>query len=199
MAMEKIREVIVVEGKYDAIRLHSAVEATVIETNGFRIFKDADTLALLRRLAEQRGLLILTDSDGAGFVIRDFLGGAIPKEQIKHAYIPEICGKERRKAVPSKEGLLGVEGIENGVILEALRRAGATFVGEDTSPFMGCNLTKADLLTMGLTGCTDSAEKRRRLQKALGLPERLSANRLLEILNTAVSPAELAAAMEKNV
>ena len=110
--MRKIREVIVVEGKYDAIRLHSAVDATVIETNGFGVFKDKEILLLLRRLAETRGLLILTDSDGAGFVIRDFLGGAIPKEQVKHAYIPEIVGKERRKAAPSKEGLLGVEGVD---------------------------------------------------------------------------------------
>lgn len=195
--MKKIREVIVVEGKYDAIRLHSAVDATVIETNGFGIFKDKEMLGLLRRLAEKRGLLILTDSDGAGFVIRDFLGGAIPKEQVKHAYIPEIIGKERRKTAPSKEGLLGVEGIDNAVILEALCRAGATFVGEDTPPFEGCHLTKADLFEMGLTGGVDSAEKRRRLQKALGLPEKVSANRLLEILNTAVLPEELAQAMKK--
>lgn len=195
--MEKIREVIVVEGKYDAIRLHSAVDATVIETGGFGIFKDKEALTMLRRLAEKRGLLILTDSDGAGFVIRDFLGSAIPKEQIKHAYIPEIYGKERRKTAPSKEGLLGVEGVDNAVILAALRRAGATFAGEDTPPFIGCGLTKADLFEMGLTGGADSAEKRRRLQKALDLPEKLSANRLLEILNTAVSPEELTEAMKK--
>ena len=195
--MRKIREVIVVEGKYDAIRLHSAVDATVIETNGFGVFKDKEILLLLRRLAETRGLLILTDSDGAGFVIRDFLGGAIPKEQVKHAYIPEIVGKERRKAAPSKEGLLGVEGVDNAVILEALRRAGATFEGEDAPHFTGCGLTKADLYDAGLVGGTDSAEKRRRLQKELGLPEKLSANRLLEILNIAVSPAEFAAALKK--
>lgn len=195
--MKKIREVIVVEGKYDAIRLHSAVEATVIETNGFRIFKDKEQVSLLRRLAETRGLLVLTDSDGAGFVIRDFIGGAIPKEQVKHAYIPEIVGKERRKAAPSKEGLLGVEGVDNAVIVEALRRAGATFEGEEAPDFSGCNVTKADLFDWGLAGGADSAEKRRRLQKALGLPEKLSANRLLEILNIAVSPEELAAALKK--
>lgn len=196
MAMKRVREVVVVEGKYDAVRLHSVVDATVIETNGFRIFKDAETLALLRRLAAVRGLLILTDSDSAGFVIRDFLSGAIPKEQIKHAYIPEICGKERRKDAPSKEGLLGVEGVNNDIVLEALRRAGATFEGEDVSDFTGCNLTKADLFEMGLTGRADSAEKRRNLQLALGLPTHLSANRLLEILNTSVTPAELAAALQ---
>ncbi len=196
--MMKIREVIVVEGKYDAIRLHSAVEATVIETNGFGIFKDKEMLSLLRRMAKTRGLLILTDSDGAGFVIRDFLGGSIPKEQVKHAYIPEIVGKERRKSAPSKEGLLGVEGIDNAVIVEALRRAGATFEGEEVSGFTGCKLSKADLYALGLAGGTDSAQKRRALQKALGLPEKLSANRLLEILNIAVSPDELTTAL-KNV
>ncbi len=196
--MMKIREVIVVEGKYDAIRLHSAVDATVIETNGFSVFKDKEMLALLRRMAQARGLLILTDSDGAGFVIRDFLSGAIPKEQIKHAYIPEIVGKERRKTAPSKEGLLGVEGVDNAVVVEALRRAGATFEGEEVSGFTGCSLSKADLYDAGLVGGADSAQKRRRLQKALGLPEKLSANRLLEILNIAVSPEEFATAL-KNV
>lgn len=195
--MKKIREVIVVEGKYDAIRLHSAVDATVIETNGFGVFKDKEMLALLRRLAATRGLLVLTDSDGAGFVIRDFLDGAIPKEQIKHAYIPEIAGKERRKTALSKEGLLGVEGIDNAVIVDALYRAGATFEGEDAPAFTGCSLTKADLFDLGLTGGKDSAEKRRRLQKALGLPEKLSANRLLQILNIAISPDVFAAALKK--
>lgn len=193
--MERIREVIVVEGKYDAIRLHSAVAATVIPTDGFHIFKDAQQLRLLRRLAKERGLIILTDSDGAGFVIRDFLGGAIPKEQIKHAYVPEIVGKERRKDAPSKEGLLGVEGVDNAVIIEALRRAGATFETGEGVPVTGCGLTKADLFDLGLTGGENSAEKRRLLQKALGLPEKLSANRLLEILNVAVSLEELTKAL----
>lgn len=194
--MIKIREVVVVEGKYDTIRLHSAVDATVIETNGFGIFKDKEMLSLLRRMAKTRGLLILTDSDGAGFVIRDFLGSAIPKEQIKHAYIPEIVGKERRKAAPSKEGLLGVEGVDNAVVVEALRRAGATFEGEEVPAFEGCNFTKTDLYELGLVGGADSAQKRRKLQKTLGLPEKLSANRLLEILNIAVSPEEFAAALK---
>ena len=128
--MKRVREVIVVEGKYDAIRLKSTVDATVVQTDGFAIFRDREQLALLRRMAQTRGLLILTDSDGAGFVIRNFLGGSIPAEQVKHAYVPELCGKERRKKVGSKEGLLGVEGMENAVILEALRRAGATFEDE---------------------------------------------------------------------
>ncbi len=190
--MERIREVIVVEGKYDVIRLRSAVDATVIQTDGFQIFKDEQQLTLLRRLAKDRGLIILTDSDGAGFVIRDFLNGAIPKEQLKHAYIPEIAGKERRKDAPSKEGLLGVEGIDNQTIIEVLKRAGATFEDGAAVTHKGCGLTKADLFDLGLVGGQDSAEKRRCLQKALGLPEKLSTNRLLEILNTAVSPDEVA-------
>lgn len=195
--MERVREVIVVEGKYDVIRLRSAVDATVIQTDGFQIFKDAQQLNLLRRLAKERGLIILTDSDGAGFVIRNFLNGAIPKEQLKHAYIPEIVGKERRKAAPSKEGLLGVEGIDNAVIIDALKRAGATFEHGNAAPQGGCKLTKADLFDAGLVGGADSADKRRRLQKALGLPEKLSANRLLEILNTAVKPEEYDGALRR--
>ena len=193
--MGRIREVIVVEGKYDAIRLHSAVEATVVETSGFGIFKDEAQLSLLRRLARERGLIILTDSDDAGFVIRNYLSGAIPSEQIKHAYIPEVLGKERRKIAPSKEGLLGVEGIDNAVIIEALRRAGATFETGETMPVNGCGLTKSDLFELGLVGGADSAQKRRLLQKVLGLPEKLSANRLLEILNAAVLPTELEGAL----
>ena len=195
--MERIREVIVVEGKYDVIRLHSAVDATVIQTDGFQIFKDEEQLCLLRRLARERGLIVLTDSDGAGFVIRDFLNGAIPKEQVKHAYIPEVVGKERRKDAPSKEGLLGVEGIDNATIIEALKRAGAIFEDASAPVASGCNLTKADLFALGLAGGENSAEKRRRVQKALGLPEKLSANRLLEILNTAVLPEEFAAALHE--
>ena len=194
--MERIREVIIVEGKYDAIRLHSAVEATVIETAGFGIFKDKEQLELLRLLAERRGLLVFTDSDGAGFVIRSFLSGAIPADRIKHAYIPEIPGKERRKATASREGLLGVEGMDNAVILEALRRGGATFEGE-TAPPCGLSLTKADLFDAGLVGTAQSACRRRRLQSILGLPQKLSANRLLELLNTAYTPAEYEKALRE--
>ena len=194
--MERIREVIIVEGKYDAIRLHSAVEATVIETAGFGIFKDKEQLELLRLLAERRGLLVFTDSDGAGFVIRNFLSGAIPADRIKHAYIPEIAGKERRKATASREGLLGVEGMDNTVILEALRRGGATFEGE-TAPPCGLSLTKADLFDAGLVGTAQSACRRRRLQSILGLPQKLSANRLLELLNTAYTPAEYEKALRE--
>ncbi len=199
--MIRIREVIVVEGKYDTIRLRSLVEATVIETSGFGIFKDPEQQEMLRRLAAARGLLVLTDSDGAGFVIRDFLSGMLPADQIKHAYIPDISGKERRKTAPSQEGLLGVEGMQNEVVLEALRRAGATFetdppAATDAAPASaGCALTKADLYADGLIGTAMSAARRRLLQKQLKLPEKLSANRLLQVLNIAVTPTEYADAL----
>lgn len=186
--MIHIREAVVVEGKYDKIRLASVVDALVLETHGFGIFKDKEQLNLLRLLAKERGLLILTDSDSAGFVIRSYLNGVIPPEQIKHAYIPEITGREKRKAVSSKEGLLGVEGIDGKVIVDALKRAGATIDGEreqvkpETNP-----LTKGDLYEAGLSGGADSAARRRHLLSLLGLPKKLSANRLLEVLNTTMS------------
>ena len=157
--MPRIREAIVVEGKYDAIRVKSAVDALVVETGGFGVFHDKERLAFLRRLAAQRGLLILTDSDGAGFVIRNYLAAAIPADQLKHAYIPEVPGKERRKAAASKEGLLGVEGIDNARILETLRRAGATFEEEET-PFGRPFLTQAAMREDGLSGGPDSAARR---------------------------------------
>ena len=178
----KIKEVIVVEGRYDKNTLKQVVEATVIETRGFGIFNDKERLALLRRLAAERGLILLTDSDGAGFVIRNFLKGAIPKDRVKQAYIPDVCGKERRKAAPGKEGKLGVEGMPPGVLLEALERAGATFEdGGEAEP--QSRLTKADFYALGLSGGADSGSRRAALLRRLGLPERMSANALLEAVN----------------
>ena len=187
--MKRVREVIVVEGKYDAIRVKSAVEAVVVETHGFGLFRDKEQIALLRRLAASRGVLVLTDSDGAGFVIRNYLSGVLPPSQVKHAYIPEIAGKERRKAAPSKEGLLGVEGVDNAVILEALERAGATFE-EDERAGAAPWLTKGDLYADGLSGGPDSAGRRAALLRLLGLPQKLSANRLLEVINATMTPDE---------
>ncbi len=187
--MKRVREVIVVEGKYDAIRVKSAVEAVVVETHGFGLFRDKEQLALLRRLAASRGVLVLTDSDGAGFVIRNYLSGVLPPSQVKHAYIPEIAGKERRKAAPSKEGLLGVEGVDNAVILEARERAGATFE-EDERAGAAPWLTKGDLYADGLSGGPDSAGRRAALLRLLGLPQKLSANRLLEVINATMTPDE---------
>ncbi len=184
-----IREAIVVEGKYDAIRLHSVVEATVVQTDGFGIFRDPDKMELLRRLAQAQGLIVLTDSDSAGFVIRDRISGALPREQVKHAYVPEITGKERRKEKPSKEGLLGVEGVDGEIVLAALRRAGVTPIGEDaarSAPY----LTKQRLYADGLSGGTNSAARRTAMLQRLGLPRQLSANRLIEVLNVLLSEEE---------
>ena len=180
--MRKVREVIVVEGRYDKNALKQVVDATVVETGGFGVFNDKERLALLRRLAAERGLILLTDSDGAGFVIRNFLKGAIPKSQLKQAYIPDIPGKERRKAAPGKEGKLGVEGMSPAVLLDALTRAGATFedgtTTQDRAP-----ITKADFYELGLTGAPDSAARRATLLKKLRLPEHMTANALLEAVN----------------
>ncbi len=186
--MKTVREVIVVEGKYDAIRVHSAVDAIVVQTDGFRIFKDEEKRALLRRYAAARGLVVLTDSDSAGAVIRNHLRSFLPTEQVKMAYVPPIAGKERRKSAPSKEGLLGVEGMDNAVIIEALARAGAD-LGDGTPPHTMA-LTKADLYAVGLSGTPDSAARRRTLLQTLELPMTLSTNALLDVLNTTVTPEE---------
>ena len=181
--MRTIREVIVVEGRYDKNALKQVVDATVVETGGFGVFSDKERLALLRRLAAERGLIILTDSDGAGFVIRNFLKGAIPKSQIKQAYIPDIYGKERRKSTPGKEGKLGVEGMPPEILLAALERAGATFLDGEAAEKERTPLTKVDLYELGLTGQPDSGARRAQLLKKLDLPERMIANALLETLN----------------
>ena len=180
--MRKIREVIVVEGRYDKNALKQVVDATVVETRGFGVFRDGERLALLRRLAAERGLILLTDSDGAGFVIRNFLKGAIPRDQLKQAYIPDVYGKERRKAVPGREGKLGVEGMPPPVLLEALERAGATFLDGGAGASREA-LTKADLYALGLSGGADSGARRAALLRRLGLPERMTANALLEAVN----------------
>ena len=179
-----IREAIVVEGRYDKNALSQVVDATIITLGGFAVFNDREKLAFLRRLAEQRGLIVLTDSDGAGFVIRNYLKGALPRNRVKQAYIPDIPGKERRKRTPGKEGKLGVEGMKPAVLLEALRRAGATFADEETVGERRKDpITKADLFALGLTGGTDSAAKRRALLKRMDLPEHLTPNGMLEALN----------------
>ena len=178
----RVREVIVVEGRYDKNAVKQVVDATVVETGGFGVFKDRERLALLRRLAAERGLILLTDSDGAGFVIRNFLKGAIPRERLKQAYIPDVYGKERRKAAPGKEGKLGVEGMPPQVLLNALERAGATF-SEGGGEGARTPITKADLYELGLTGGPDSAQRRAALLRKLGLPERMTANAMLEALN----------------
>ena len=188
MSKPRIEEVIVVEGRYDRNMLLQVVDATVVETGGFSVFNDREKLAFLRKMAQKRGLILLTDSDGAGFVIRNYLKGAIPTEQVKQAYIPDIPGKERRKRKAGKEGKLGVEGMTPEILLQALRRGGATFVGE-AAPSAAVPITKADLLDRGLIG-PGSTQKRQQLLKNLELPEHLSPNALLETLNLLMSREE---------
>ena len=191
--MVKIREAIVVEGRYDKNTLSQIVDAPIFQTDGFGIFRDREKMRLLRRAAERLGLIIFTDSDGAGFVIRNHIKSAIPEKYLKHAYIPDIPGKEKRKAAPGKEGKLGVEGMKPEIILEALRRAGATF-DEGQAPAAG-GITKQDMMELGLSGGPDSSAKRKKLIKALDFPEHLSANALLQALNLLYSLDELKAAV----
>ena len=180
--MIRIREVIVCEGRYDKNALKQVVDATVVTTGGFQIFNDREQLALLRRMAAERGLILLLDSDGAGFLIRNHIKSAIPAEQVKQAYIPDIYGKEKRKKTAGKEGKLGVEGMEPAVLIEALRRAGATFLDEDAPVDKGEPLTRADLMDLGLIGA-GSREKRQSLLKKLALPEHMSTGAMLEAVN----------------
>ena len=187
--MVKIKEAIVVEGRYDKNTLAQIVDAPILETSGFGIFKDKEQLSFLRKVAHQRGLIVFTDSDGAGFVIRNHLKSAIAPKYLKHAYIPDVYGKERRKTAAGKEGKLGVEGMPPDVILEALRRAGASFENEDNHTPQ--TITKQDLVELGLSGGKDSSEKRKALLKQLELPEHMSANAMLQALNLLYTAEEL--------
>lgn len=189
--MIKINEVIVVEGKSDKIKLERLVDAVIIETGGFRIFKDTELRNMLRDLAEKRGLIILTDSDSAGFAIRNAIIGSVDSKYIKNAYISEVKGKERRKRNPSKEGLLGVEGVSDEDIFEALRRAGVNLSENNTENAENTRkITKTDLFEDGFTGSADSSERRKKLEQRLNLPTHLSTNKLLEVLNVLLTYEE---------
>ena len=189
--MDRIMEAIVVEGRYDKNTLRQIVDATIFETSGFGIFKNKQQMDLLRRVAEKRGLIVFTDPDGAGFLIRNHLKAAINGKYLKHAYIPDVYGKERRKISPGKEGKLGVEGMTREVLLDALKRAGATF---DNSAVSAADnpITKQDLVGLGLSGGKDSSQKRKKLLHRLAFPEHLSANAMLQALNLLYTPDELA-------
>ncbi len=193
--MFRVHEAIIVEGRYDQIRLSSLLEATVIATNGFRIFKDQEKLSLIRRLAAERGVVVLTDSDAAGFVIRDRISAAVPKEQLRHAYIAPVRGKESRKRAPSKEGLLGVEGMRDEELLAALRTAGVLLDGD--APTQEPYLTYTRLFEDGLTGHKGSKALREALCCELCLPTYLSTTRLVEVLNAAFSEEEYIRALDK--
>ena len=192
--MLKIKEAIVVEGRYDKNTLSQIVDAPILETSGFGIFKDKAQMALLRRVAERRGLIVFTDSDGAGFIIRNHIKSAIPGKYLKHAYIPDIPGKEKRKSAPGKEGKLGVEGISPEILLDALRKSGATIEGEEASPAR--SITKQDLMALGLSGGPDASARRLALLKKLNLPEHMSANAMLQARNLLYTPEELETLME---
>lgn len=194
--MVKIKEAIVVEGRYDRNTLSQIVEATIFETHGFGIFKDKKQMDLLRRAAKARGLIVFTDADGAGFVIRNHIKSAIDGRYLKHAYTPDIMGKERRKRTAGKEGKLGVEGMRPEIILEALRKAGATIEGENQAA-SAPGITKQDLMALGLSGGSNSSEKRAALLQALDLPQRMTANAMLQALNLLYDRETLQALVEK--
>lgn len=178
--MIKIRQAVIVEGKYDKIKLSNIIDAPIICTDGFGIFKDKELQKLIRTLAEKDGILVLTDSDSAGFVIRNFIGSTVDKKYIHNAYIPDIFGKEKRKTEPSKEGKLGVEGVPESVIIEALQRAGVIC---ETVEKQGKQITKQDLYELGFSGREDSASRRQKLLKFYNLPSRLTTNSLVPVLN----------------
>lgn len=188
--MVKIQQAIVVEGRYDKNTLSQIIDAPILQTNGFGIMKDKQQLQLLRRVARSRGLIVFTDSDGAGFVIRNFLKSAIEPQYLLHAYIPDIAGKEKRKSAPGKEGKLGVEGMTPDVIIECLRRAGATVLGDETTE-PGKQITKQDLMELGLSGGSNSSILRGKLLKKLDFPEHMSANAMLQALNVLYTPEQL--------
>ena len=188
--MVKVKEVIIVEGKYDKNTLSQVVDAVILETSGFGIFHDRQKRKLLQILAEQRGIIIMTDSDGAGFVIRNYLKGILPPDQIKQAYIPDRYGKEKRKASPSKEGKLGVEGMRPEVLLEALRRSGAQFIGDGEINSAADKISKTDLYRLGLNGKEGSSLKRRALMRVLDLPEHLGTEAFLDVINALMGKEE---------
>lgn len=194
--MVKIRQAIVVEGRYDKNTLSQIVDTTILETSGFGVMHDKQQLALLRRVAHSRGLIVFTDSDGAGFVIRNYLKSAIEPEYLLHAYIPDIYGKEKRKQTPGKEGKLGVEGMPPDVILDCLRRAGADFVDGQQLPASD-PITKQDLMELGLSGGKDSSRLRKQLLNKLDFPEHMSSNAMLQALNLLYTLPELQDIMKK--
>ena len=191
----EIKEAVIVEGRYDKIKLSEIISSPVIETGGFRVFKDKEKQTLIRQIAEKRGILVMTDVDSAGFVIRNFLRGIVPEDQIKHAYIPTVEGKESRKAEPSKEGKLGVEGIDREKLIESILKSGAQIIGEEAS--ISAEITKADFYDYGLSGSEDSARLRKAILKALVLPEYLTANAMIAALNCLFTKEEFEDYLQK--
>jgi ribonuclease M5 len=189
--MISLKEAVIVEGRYDKIRLTSFIDTPIIETGGFRVFKDKEKQNLIRKISKERGILIMTDSDSAGFVIRNFLKGIVPESSLKHAYIPQLKGKEKRKDTFSKEGFLGVEGVSGEVIIKAVKNSGATVLSENEKNEKNGEITKSDLYDLGLSGRKNSAQLRSALLKKLELPSYLTANAMLSALNCLYSLNEL--------
>lgn len=196
--MYKIKEAIVVEGTYDKIRLSQIVDTLIIKTDGFSVYKNKQLMAMIKRIAKEQGIVIFTDSDSAGFQIRSFIKQNIPKEYVKHAYIPDIKGKERRKREPGKEGLIGVEGVDNKVLIDALKKAGCEFFGENTSRKSSSEITKVHMFKLGFSGGAESKAKRERLLKMLKLPMKMSSNMLLEVLNELFTYDEFCEFLQKH-
>ena len=189
--MYHVKETIIVEGVYDKIKLSRFIDAVIIAVNGFSVFSSPETIETIAKMARETGVVILTDSDSAGFKIRNYIKQSLPPETVKHAYIPDVRGKEKRKREPGREGLLGVEGMDDGVILDALKKAGCEIDGESGQAVRGRKITKADMYFLGLSGGDGSADKRRALAKTLGIPMKISANMLLDMLNRLVDYDEL--------
>lgn len=195
--MIKIKEAIIVEGKYDKIKLSNFIDGLIITTDGFGVFKNKEKQALIRHLAQTRGLLILTDSDGAGFVIRNFLKGTVPSDKIKNAYIPDIFGKEKRKDKPSKEGKLGVEGISEKILCDAIAKSGIECELSDGYIKSEKEITKADLFEYGLTGTSNASANREKLKQALNLPHNMTSNSILDVINCIMTKDEFISLCEK--
>lgn len=181
--MYKIKETIIVEGIYDKIKLSRFIDGVIVTTNGFTIYKNNELMDFIKKMAVQTGIVILTDSDSAGFRIRNYIKQAVTKGRVLHAYVPDVRGKEKRKAVGGKEGLLGVEGIKDDIILDALKKAGCTIDGSDTPVKLGRKITKADFMLSGMSGGVDSRERRTKLCLQMGIPTKISANMLIDVLN----------------
>ncbi len=195
--MYKIKETVIVEGVYDKIKLSSFLDGVILTTGGFSVFNNKDTQKSIRTLAEKTGIVILSDSDSAGLKIRNFIKQLIPDIEVLHAYIPEVKGKEKRKTKSSAEGLLGVEGISEDIIIDALKRAGATIDGTKTAPREARLITKTDMFRLGLSGGENSSFLRAEISKKLGLPSKLSANMLLECINRLLTFDELESLVSK--
>lgn len=197
--MYKIKETIIVEGTYDKIKLSQFIDGVIFVTGGFAVMTNPSKIKAIKSLGEKTGIVILTDSDSAGFRIRNFVKQLLPQDKVKHAYIPDIYGKEKRKKESGKEGLLGVEGLSDEILIKALMDSGCTMEGDMSTPKQNQKITKSDLYALGLTGSKDSKKKREKLSQELGLPKKISANMLLDVINRVLNLDELKKMVQDNM